>query len=230
MFKIEMHSHTFPGSADSQLYGRELVAAVKDAGLDGVVVTNHYDLYQVGRFKGNSVEENMKYWRDDIVRTKEAGAKAGIAVYGGIEYTISSKLHLSILGITDDMELPMPEMSYDEIMDFADKFDLLIVNNHPVRCADTFRCEIAIDRRLGYELYNTKDGPEMWRNSYSVLQHTEYMNPVYIVGGDIHVASHLGLGWMEFPRPPRDERDMVRILRSGECQIGLRRLKDVSEL
>lgn len=230
MFKIEMHAHTFPGSSDSQLYGWELVAAVKKKGLDGVVVTNHYDTYQINRFNGSCVKENIGYWREDIARTKEAGIKEDIRVYSGIEYTVSNKLHLSILGINDGMELPMPEMPYDEVMEFAEKFDLLVINNHPVRGAVCNRSEIMIDHRLGYELYNTKDGSEMWKDSYSVLRYTEWMNPVYIVGGDVHIAGHLGLGWMEFPTLPADERDMVRMLRNGECQIGLKRLKDVGEL
>lgn len=53
MMKLDLHVHTNWGSSDSGLSPQELVIAAKEAGLDGVCVTEHgtvWDQYQLQRF------------------------------------------------------------------------------------------------------------------------------------------------------------------------------------
>lgn len=50
MFKLEMHSHTFPASCDSHLSAMELVDEAKIKGYNGILVTNHYDVAQLVKY------------------------------------------------------------------------------------------------------------------------------------------------------------------------------------
>ena len=42
MYKYELHSHTSECDRDAYLSARELVHLYKDAGYDGMVITDHY--------------------------------------------------------------------------------------------------------------------------------------------------------------------------------------------
>lgn len=60
MFKLEMHSHTFPSSCDSHLSAIELVDAAKANGYDGILITNHYDIAQIVKYAVPGLKKSCK--------------------------------------------------------------------------------------------------------------------------------------------------------------------------
>ncbi len=93
MYKYEMHSHTNPASLCSQVAPRELVAAYKQKGYSGVVITNHYmaDWFEIYRKdKDRDFEESLNAWLSDYRTAKKEGDACGLDVLLGAELRFRS--------------------------------------------------------------------------------------------------------------------------------------------
>ena len=80
MYKYELHSHTHECDRDARLSAAELVHAYKEAGYDGLVITDHY----IERFytrwfpedvQGLSHEQQVKRWLRGYYTAREEGEK-----------------------------------------------------------------------------------------------------------------------------------------------------------
>ena len=87
MYRYETHCHTLYASACSELDAETLVRLYRENGYDGVIVTDHF-------LNGNTAVDLTKPWRaqiDDFYagyeRAAEAGARAGLKVFFGFEYS-----------------------------------------------------------------------------------------------------------------------------------------------
>ena len=86
MYKYEMHCHTNPASLCSQVAPCELVAAYKQKGYSGVVITNHYmaDWFEIYRKdKDRDFEESLNAWLSDYRIAKKEGDTCGLDVLLG---------------------------------------------------------------------------------------------------------------------------------------------------
>ena len=88
MYKYETHLHTAEGSACAVTSAVDMVKAHKDAGYDGIFITDHF-------FNGNSAVPCELPWAERIdlycmgyEKALEAGSKVGMAVFFGVEFTV----------------------------------------------------------------------------------------------------------------------------------------------
>lgn len=88
MYKYETHLHTAEGSACAKTPAVEMVKAHKDAGYDGIFITDHF-------FNGNSAVPRELPWEDRIElycrgyeKALEAGKTLGLSVFFGVEFTV----------------------------------------------------------------------------------------------------------------------------------------------
>ncbi|MBD5129407.1 MAG: histidinol-phosphatase [Ruminococcaceae bacterium] len=88
MYKYETHLHTSEGSGCATTSAADMVKAHKEAGYDGIFVTDHF-------FNGNSAVPRELPWADRIElyckgyeHALEAGSRVGIAVFFGVEFTV----------------------------------------------------------------------------------------------------------------------------------------------
>ena len=85
-YKYETHMHTSEGSACASSTGAEMALAHKQAGYEGIFVTDHF-------FNGNTAVSKDLPWEERVARfclgyehAKETGDQIGLQVYFGFEY------------------------------------------------------------------------------------------------------------------------------------------------
>lgn len=92
-YKIELHAHSNPGSACSDVSPEALVEMYKNKGCDAVVITNHIHMRHVGRYCEESYfyecakdkHQMTEMYLEGYKRAYEAGKKLGINVLLGME-------------------------------------------------------------------------------------------------------------------------------------------------
>jgi histidinol phosphatase-like PHP family hydrolase len=163
-------------------------------GLDGLVFTDHHRLVPLDRLE----ELNRKY--------------APFRVFGGIEVTVTEREDVLVLGIRDSM-LETRDWSYSELFAFVRRRGGFLVLAHPFR----YRDEIDIDMERyppdAIEVHSKNTGACDEPQIRAVLTCLGLL-PLY--NSDAHHADHVGVYYNRLARVPKDERDLVEILRAGE--------------
>ena len=141
MYFYELHLHTSETSRCGQSTAREMVAAYKEKGFTGLIVTDHF----VNGYSWSAFPETWKEKMDAFVKgyyaAKEAGDKMGMKVYFGVEYTTDRPAGEDYLALG-----LKPEHLYKEFVDcdqwtieqFIDQVHALggiVVRAHPYRVA-----------------------------------------------------------------------------------------------
>ena len=89
-YKYELHAHTAECDPYARLSARELVYLYKNAGYDGMVITDHYmELFYTHWFpdelEGLTDEQQVKRWLKGFRTAREEGNKIGFTVLPGAE-------------------------------------------------------------------------------------------------------------------------------------------------
>ena len=159
----ETHCHTSQGSACGRMTGEELARFDKDAGYDGVIVTDHF-------FNGNCAVDPSLPWKKKCElycagyrAAKRVGDKIGLTVMFGIEYSYFGT-DLLVYGLDEEWLKAHPEimdMYVKDFMRFVYENGGLIVHAHPFRQAsyiDTIRLyPYDVD---AVEVYNAGNDPK----------------------------------------------------------------------
>lgn len=159
----ETHCHTSQGSACGRMTGEELARFYKDAGYDGVIVTDHF-------FNGNCAVDPSLPWKKKCELycagyrdAKRKGDEIGLTVMFGIEYSYFGT-DLLIYGLDEEWLKAHPEimdMYVKDFMRFVYENGGLIVHAHPFRQAsyiDTIRLfPYDVD---AVEVYNAGNDPK----------------------------------------------------------------------
>lgn len=90
MYKYELHSHTSECDRDADLSARELVHLYREAGYDGMVITDHYierfyTLWFPEEVQGLTHEQQVTRWLRGFRTAQEEGEKIGFTVLPGAE-------------------------------------------------------------------------------------------------------------------------------------------------
>jgi len=135
---IDMHAHTRAISICCKLFAEDVIASAKQAGLDGMVLTNHYTKSYV---KEDGPEGLAKRYIEEYHRAAALGAMQGFAVLFGIEVTMEQypKVHMLIYGVSEQFLLNNPELyelSQSELYALVKQAGGILVQAHPHRKAD----------------------------------------------------------------------------------------------
>jgi predicted metal-dependent phosphoesterase TrpH len=157
-YLYETHMHTSKVSACASSTPAEQARAYKDRGYAGVIVTEHF-------INGNSVcpknlpwKEKMNFYMSGYEETAAEGAKCGLDVFFGLEFTIRGSDFLTY-GIDKDFLLANPGMDklpIEKYVDLVRKYGGYLAQAHPYR--DEWYIErrfpVAPDLLDGVEVYN----------------------------------------------------------------------------
>ena len=202
---IDLHTHTFPLSDDSILSPDELVEGAKDAGLDGICVTEH-----------------DRFWRaDEAARLSRAH---DFLVIPGCEVT-TEEGHLLVYGLESYM-FGMHRASF--VKTLADESGAAMVLAHPYRRAhfeDMVHVDGAYEEMIGRALRNPAlhlvDGLDVLNGRGSESQNgfsSDVANRIRIPGvgaSDAHDLKDLGTYATEFQRRIGGLEDLVAELKAG---------------
>lgn len=187
---IDLHCHTGAYSSCSSLTPETLVAAAREAGLDGVCLTEHDRL-----------------WPADQLR--RLGEAYGIVVLRGMEVTTELG-HVLVYGLDAP---PSGMWSAAGLCAAVRAAGGIAVLAHPARAGQPF-VPPAHRRRLfdTVETLNGSDGPEQNTAALGLLSGMPLPG---IAGSDCHAPHEVGTAVTELPVRVRTEHDLVTALRLG---------------
>ncbi len=132
---IDLHCHTSGISKCCVGSAPEIVQIAKENGINGIVLTNHYQKYYVEN--GDAAAFARKY-TDEFRYTKKLGEEIGVTVIYGMEVTMHrhDDSHLLIYGLDEAFTEEFPEvydMTQEELYTLVKERGGLLIQAHPFR-------------------------------------------------------------------------------------------------
>jgi histidinol phosphatase-like PHP family hydrolase len=192
--KVDLHVHAKERSACGRSGEEEVIQAAIAFGLDGLAFTDHHRLVPLDRLD----TLNRKY--------------APFRVFGGIEVSVAEGEDVLVLGVRDPL-LETRRWSYLELFAFVRGQGGFLVLAHPFRYRD--RIEVDVERHPpdAVEVHSKNTGVCDEAQIRAVLTR-HGLRPLY--NSDAHLAQHVGLYYNRLARVPRDEGELIEILRAGD--------------
>lgn len=225
-FRYEMHQHTSPCSHCGHADPVELVHKLKEQGLAGCVLTDHFYHGNSGIDRDLSWEEFCRPYEENYLIAKEEGAKTGIDILFGLEEHVGEGKEVLLYGITPEFMYMHPELregGLEMIYSFARDFGALVIQAHPFRNRDYIP---DADKRLdpsfldGYEVFNTANKDE--DNEKAAAQFSS-CGKILTAGSDCHWNENGARSGIETDFRITDERQLARVLEAGDFSLfGLR--------
>lgn len=136
---VDLHAHSSGISRCCRIPYDAVIRAAKDAGLDGIVLTNHY---QKSYVKDGDALAFAKRYTEEFRLARAYGDSVGFKVIFGAEITMEryGGAHLLLYGITEEFIEQHPdlyEFTLDEMRDAIKAFDpkAAMVQAHPYRAS-----------------------------------------------------------------------------------------------
>ena len=223
MYKYELHAHTSECDRDAMLSARELVRLYKDAGYDGMVITDHYieyfyTLWFPEDVKGLTHEQQVTRWLKGFRTAREEGEKIGFTVLPGAEVRFDNGPNDYLLyGLHEDFFYTVPRLNELESINALLELmpaDVCVVQAHPFR--DGMIVATPPSGLFGIEIFN--GGTDKLRNDFA-LQFANHYNLAMTSGSDIHSAARLAKGGIQTARQIRTPEDLISVLRSGDYSL-----------
>jgi len=220
-YQIELHAHTSPASACSQINPKEMVETYKKLGYDAVAITNHF-MYQ-----HNNVlkEDYINAFLFDFEQTKKFGQELGVKVYLGAEirFTENNNDYL-IFGINKEMLSDIYDLLPLGIENFRKNYpmpDGVFIQAHPMR--DGMQ---AIDTKLldGVEVFNMHPGHNS-KVGLASLYASENNLSIIVAGSDFHHPNrrHEGVAALRTACLPEDTFELAKLIKKGDYLLEIGR-------
>jgi len=213
--KWELHAHTAQSSRCSLMPAAELVARHAEAGFSGIVITDHYNDYNVSYRPGTPLEQ-AKSWLGGYEKARAAGEKSGLVVLFGAEVTLlGGPNDYLVYGAQPALLLENPELYKLELPALhalTRRYHALLIQAHPNRldfCSPANPADVD-----GYEVFNGNPRHHS-HNELTAALAKEHPSLVYTAGSDYHQIADLGTGIMDFPEDIRTSAQLADCLRRG---------------
>lgn len=223
--KFEMHMHTSEVSPCSKRSAFEGIKDYKEAGYDGVVITDHFNDYVLESFNGSD-RERVKRYLKGYYKAKEAGSALGIRVLFGIETCLKgNEDDFLIYGVTPEFLYEYPklyEMSLEKMYESVHQAGGLVIQAHPFRGYCQMRDSKFLD---GVEVFNGNPRHDS-RNYLAKEFMTKHSSLIKTSGSDYHERGDVARGGMEFTMNICSEESLKKALVLREYHLLGRAEKD----
>ncbi len=214
-YRIELHTHTNPGSSCSEIPPEELIETYTQKGYDAVVITNHFVSYM---FEGLTKEDALDKYLSDFEKAKSVAENSNIRVLLGAEIRFDENCNdYLIFGV--DREVLSKGYDYfgKGLRAFRTEVSLdksVFVQAHPHRDGMEETDPSLLD---GYEIFNMHPG----HNSRVAISTRHAKNAgakIVTVGSDYHHRGrgHEGISALRTKVLPNDSFALAEILKSGD--------------
>lgn len=212
---IDLHAHTGGISTCCKVGAPVALEHAGNAGLDGVVLANHYHKDYLG---GESIDSFIKRFNEEFYYACECGKAIGIKVFYAIEVTmeISKMVHMLVYGVDTDFLQKHPD-SWDytqrELYDAVKSEGGVLVQAHPFRNGTTVMDTDYLD---GVELNCHPN----YKNTYcQELEKTATENKLILTcGGDYHAdTAYRPKCGMYLPDNIENGIDLGNYLKTADC-------------
>lgn len=212
--KFDMHCHTKEGSLDGKVPIEEFIAALRDKGYDGMLVSDH---------------DSYNGYREWLKRLKGRKFK-DFVVLKGIEYDTIDAGHILIV-MPETVKLKILELRglpVQFLIDIVHKNGGILGPAHPcgerhlsITNTRKHRNQLAVMDRFDFiEGFNSCEEPESNERAQEIAR--QFDKPMF-GGSDAHKPDCVGLGWTVFSEPVFCESDLIRLVRkrgSEACSCG----------
>lgn len=196
--KIDLHVHAQERSGCATSGEEEMIQAAIAYGLDGLAFTDHQRLVPPERV----AELNRKY--------------APFRVFGGIEITLVEGEDVLVLGVHDPA-LEMQRWTYPTLFRFVREQGGMLILAHPFRFRETIQIDIEQYPPDAVEVHSANIGA---CDEPQIRALAQRLNLRLLCNSDAHNTKNVGIYYNELPRVPRDEQDLLTILKAGEYNCG----------
>lgn len=222
MYKYELHAHTAECDPHAGIGGAELVKLYREAGYNGLVVTDHYMWSFAKWFADENLasathEEYIKRWLKGYYAAKEAAKETNFTVLAGAEVALDGQInHYLIYGVDEEFFYRAPLLNKCKTIDELTALlpdGALVVQAHPFRKNMTICDPEAL---FGFEGYNA--GTEGFRNEMAKLYARHYDKRL-TSGSDVHGRRALARGGIATERAIHSPQDLINLLESGDYHL-----------
>ncbi len=219
MYKYELHAHTSECDKASIVSGVEAVRLYKQAGYDGIVITNHmfaffYEWY-ADELKDADRRKIIERWLRGYENAKTEGDKCDFTVMCGVEVRFdgSNFNDYLVYGLTPDDMLNLPLLNrlsgLEELVSVLPE-TALVVQAHPFRNNMTVTSPELL---FGIEVYNGLT--ENARNRMAEIFADQY-GKAFTSGTDLHNPIHMSrCGGIVTDKKIKTPADLVSVLKTG---------------
>lgn len=222
-YKYETHMHTSEGSACASSTGAEMALAHKQAGYEGIFVTDHF-------FNGNTAVPKDLPWEERVARfclgyehAKETGDQIGLQVYFGFEYAYHGA---EFLVYNLDKQWLIAHENLDQLppreaLELMHQGGAFIIQAHPFRERDYIDHIQLFPRDIdGVEAINAAHlGEEGGRMNARAFAYAKMFDLPVTAGSDSHSTKKLFSGGVAFPQRLEQPLDYLAYIRSGNVTL-----------
>ena len=210
---IDLHAHSSGISKCCRIPFEEVLKQALDNGIDGIVLTNHY---QKSYVKDGKFDEFAEKYIKEYINAKEYGDSIGCRVLFGIEVTMElyPNVHMLIYGVDTVFlknNLDVFDKTQKELYTLVKSCGGVLVQAHPFRNGTTvldtdFLDGIEINCHPLYDSSHSKE----------VLEIGERNRLIVTCGGDFHADTYRPKCGMFLPEEIKDHESLRSWLLSSE--------------
>jgi len=218
MFKFDTHIHTSETSHCGEISAKETVRLYKEAGYDGICITDHYYKSYFENMGNISWEEKIDIYLKGYKNACTEGERVNLNIILGTEITfVGSPNDYLIFGVTEEFLFENPELYSYNMSDFRkliDKYGMLIYQAHPFRPYITPQLPIFLD---GIEVYNAN--PRHNPRNELAYKYALDNNLKMSSGSDCHQAGDVGRGGIITEERITTSEELINILISKQIEL-----------
>ena len=212
-YRLELHAHSSPASGCSEVPADELVRVFKEAGYDGIALTNHF--IANSDYTG-SKENTIEMFKKDIYLAQETGDKLGIKVYAGAELRFHNHSNNDYLffGYTLD-ELPdIFDYLNTDLETFVKEYkkeSSLLIQAHPFRNNMIRMNSDLLDAIEAFNVHQNHNSRVAVAAKYAAAE-----DKIMTVGSDYHHPGFEGISATRTKVLPKDESELISIVKNED--------------
>ncbi|MBR0348667.1 MAG: PHP domain-containing protein [Clostridia bacterium] len=212
-YRLELHAHSSPASGCSEVPADELVRVFKEAGYDGIALTNHF--IANSDYTG-SKENTIEMFKKDIYLAQETGDKLGIKVYAGAELRFHNHSNNDYLffGYTLD-ELPdIFDYLNTDLETFVKEYkkeSSLLIQAHPFRNNMIRMNSDLLDAIEAFNVHQNHNSRVAVAAKYAAAE-----GKIMTVGSDYHHPGFEGISATRTKTLPKDESELISIIKNED--------------
>ena len=221
MSKIETHVHTAECDTYAFVKAKDIVRMYRDAGYDGMVVTDHYFSMFFDWFGeelcGLDHKGIIDRWLRGYANAREEGEKLGFTVLSGAEVRFDGCINdYLVYGLEPEFFYSAPLLN--RLRNVKELIEVLpggacVVQAHPFRNKMTVEDPSPL---FGIEVHN--GGTEPFRNDLARI-YAEHYGKAMLSGSDFHKAEHLARGGIITETDVKSSRDLAEVLKAGTYSL-----------
>ena len=216
-YRYEIHTHTAEVSSCGYVNAKEVVNMHKDAGYQGVVITDHFNEEYFSRLEGKSWDEKIMCFLEGYRQASAEGRRIGIDVLWGIELRFTENDNDFLVYGLDEAFLKKNEnLHLSNIREFMElineRQDTLVYQAHPFRDG----CQLVNPLIVhGLEIFN--GNPRHDSRNHLAAQIASDNNLLVISGSDFHRPGDLATGGILLRERASDMKVFTEQLKSIQC-------------